>query len=78
MSGLMQDVRYAARAIRRDLGFFTFATLIIGLGVGANTAVFSIMSPLMLRPLPFDEPDRLTWIAHNRSHLLQKSGGTSR
>ncbi len=67
MNGLVQDIRYAARAIRRDLGFFIFATLIIGLGVGANTAVFSIMSPLMLRPLPFEEPDRLAWIALNRT-----------
>jgi len=67
MSGILQDVRYAVRAIRRDLGFFTFATLIIGLGVGANTAVFSIMSPLMLRPLPFEEPEQLAWIALNRT-----------
>jgi len=67
MGGLVQDAGYAIRAIRRDLGFFAFATLIIGLGVGANTAVFSIMSPLLLRPLPFEEPDQLAWIALNRS-----------
>jgi predicted permease len=57
--GLVQDAGYALRAIRRDRGFFVFATLIIGLGVGASTAVFSVMSPLLLQPLPFHEPDRL-------------------
>jgi len=57
--GLVQDAGYALRAIRRDRGFFVFATLIIGLGVGASTAVFSVMSPLLLQPLPFHEPERL-------------------
>lgn len=67
MSGLVQDARYALRSIRRELGFFTFAALIIGLGVGANTAVFSVMSPLMLRPLPFEDSGDLAWIALNRT-----------
>ena len=64
MRGPAEDVRYAFRRIRREPGFFVFAALIIGLGVGANTAVYSVVSPLMLRPLPFDEPDRLVWIAN--------------
>ncbi|MCK5652964.1 MAG: ABC transporter permease, partial [Gemmatimonadetes bacterium] len=67
MTGLIQDVRYALRAIRRNLGFFVFAVLIIGIGVGANTAVFSVMSPLMLRPLPFEHPEELVWVANNES-----------
>jgi len=67
MTGLVQDARYALRALRRDLGFFFFSALIIGLGVGANTAVFSVMSPLMLRPLPFDDPEELVWVANQRS-----------
>src|SRR5688572_10009482 len=60
------DVSYALRRIRREPGFAIFATLIVALGVGAVTAVFSVMSPLMLRPLPFHEPERLVWVA-NRS-----------
>jgi putative ABC transport system permease protein len=64
MAGMAQDARYAFRRIRREPGFFLFAALIIGIGVGANTAVFSVMSPLMLRPLPFEQPDRLVWVAH--------------
>ena len=71
MSGFVQDARYALRSIRREIGFFAFAALIIGVGVGANTAVFSVMSPLMLRPLPFEQPEDLAWIA------LRATGGMS-
>jgi len=61
-SGLLQDARYAFRAIRRDPGFAVFATLIIGLGIGACTAVFSVMSPLLIQPLPFTQPERLVLV----------------
>jgi putative ABC transport system permease protein len=70
--GVLQDARYALRAIRRDRGFFAFATLIIGLGVGASTAVFSVMSPLLLQPLPFEEPERLVIVDND-----QPGGGLS-
>ncbi len=63
--GSVQDASYAFRAIRKDLAFFVFATLIIGLGVGASTAVFSVMSPLLLQPLPFKDPGRLAWVPLN-------------
>ena len=59
---LLQDVRYALRRMRREPAFAVFAALIIALGVGANTAVYSVLSPLLLRPLPFAEPERLVWI----------------
>ncbi len=62
--GLLHDARYAIKAVRRDVGFFVFATLIIGVGVGASTSVFSVMSPLMLAPLPFEDPEELVWIAN--------------
>jgi len=64
MGGAAEDVRYAFRKIGREPAFFAFAALIIGLGVGANTAVFSVVSPLLLRPLPFEQPERLVWVAH--------------
>jgi predicted permease len=67
LSGLSQDVRSAVREIRRDFRFYAFAALIIGLGIGANTAVFSVMSPLLLKPLPFDDPGRLVWVAREAS-----------
>ncbi|MCG8461912.1 MAG: ABC transporter permease, partial [Holophagales bacterium] len=61
--GILSDCRYALRTLRRDLGLLGFSTLITGLGVGATTAVFSVMNPLLLQPLPFAEPERLVWIS---------------
>lgn len=71
MSSLSQDARYAWLAICREPVFSLFAALIIGLGVGAVSSVSSVLSPLMLRPLPFEEPERLAWIAN------QPEGGLS-
>lgn len=76
LEGILRDARYALRRIRREPGFFAFAALIIGLGIGASTAVYSVLSPLMLRPLPFEESERLVWIAHSREAGL--SAVTSR
>ena len=53
---------YAIRTLRRDVGFTAFAVAIVALGIGASATVFSVASALLLRPLPFTEPDRLTWI----------------
>jgi len=50
--------------MRRNIGFFLVAVLIIGLGIGTNTAVFSVVNTLLYRPLPFREPERLVWIAN--------------
>jgi len=76
-NGFAQDFGYALRAIRRDRGFFVFATLIIGLGVGAATAVFSVMSPLLIQPLPFEAPEQLVLI-ENGDGTGGLSGVTSR
>jgi predicted permease len=61
---MLQDLRYTLRTLRRDAAFTTFALLIVGLGIGACTTVFSVVNALLLRPLPFREPDRLVWIAN--------------
>jgi putative ABC transport system permease protein len=76
-NGFAQDTAYAIRAVRRDRGFFAFATLIIGLGVGASTSVFSVTSPLLIQPLPFESPERLV-VIDNGDGTGGLSGITSR
>ncbi len=69
---LVRDLRHAVRTMRRDAALTTFAILIIGVGVGASTIVFSVVSALWLRPLPFEEPGRLVWVANGASENLSK------
>src|SRR5262245_63200408 len=64
-SQLIQDLRHTLRTLRRDAGFAVFAILIAGLGIGASATVFSVVNTLLLRPLPFTEPERLVWIANH-------------
>jgi predicted permease len=67
---LLQDLRYALRTFRRDASFAAFAVLIVGLGIGASTTVFSVVDTLLLRPPPFERAERLVWITnHDASGL---------
>ncbi len=62
---LRQDLRYTLRTLRRDRAFAGVVILVLALGVGANVAVFSVVNTILLRPLPFHQPDRLVWFAGN-------------
>jgi predicted permease len=64
MSDLAQDLRYSFRVMRRDAGFTAFTILIAGLGIGASSTVFSMVNALLLRPLPFRDPQQLVWMSN--------------
>src|SRR5882762_2350447 len=60
---LLRDLRYAGRDLRRSPGFATLSVLIMALGIGANTAVFSVVDAVLLKPLSYRDPDRIVTLA---------------
>ena len=66
MNGLLQDLTYAVRSLRQNAGFALTAVISLALGIGANTLMYSVVSALLLHPLPYKDADRLV-ILWNRS-----------
>jgi putative ABC transport system permease protein len=72
MDALLQDVRYALRMLRHDVGFAVVTILCLGLAIGANTTIFSVVNAVLLRPFPYADPNRIVAL-----HAAQPRNGVS-
>ena len=76
LESFRRDLAYAFRTMKRDHGFTIFAILIVGLGVGASCTIFSVLNTILIRPLPFNAPERLVWMANHTDETNDMSGKT--
>src|SRR5215470_5797795 len=74
MSAILRDFRYAVRTLRKSPVFLAVAVLSLALGIGANTAIFTLINQLVLQPLPVRDPEQLVMLAGRGKHYGGNNG----